>query len=416
MSRPSRRKLSRGVVAVAAAFAPTFCVATAPPWNEPARIAMNMNAALLDEPAGGPPAFAWRRAPWLQSALAPAAMATPAARAPRMAPGAHLARLMAGGQLASWAALHMHEKFAAGAQAASWAWVDARATFGASAQAASWAWVDARAKFGADAQAASWASARLQAQIAPDTRRLLLDGSAVAAAGLRQPWVAAGRPLTARPAAVFSFSLSGISAAGAAVRDWGARLRQWAWTPLQTAWRDARREAGPRTAPRAAPRRVVAGRPAPARFSAAPAPAVRKPANVVAANAFVIPPALPMPVRTAVTVERSSWSRDPFAAPVASQQVSAAPEQRPPGLPGLDIDDVDIQAIALGGVGGPVALAEGPDKQTYFLHAGSQLYRAQVVRIEGDGVVFERAADSSDPHAQVLRRVGQGAAGKAGAR
>lgn len=119
---------------------------------------------------------------------------------------------------------------------------------------------------------------------------------------------------------------------------------------------------------------------------AAPAPAARKePAPAIA-------PARP-----------SWWTRDPFR-PIVPPKPTGPPA-RPSGRAGLSVDHLRVVAVALGGPKGPVAMVANTHGQTYFLRPGSTLFDAQVIRLERDGVWFERTHVRRGASALVFRKV-----------
>lgn len=102
-------------------------------------------------------------------------------------------------------------------------------------------------------------------------------------------------------------------------------------------------------------------------------------------------------------MSHSWWTRDPFR-PIAPPK-PAGPSTRPDGRAGLSVDHLRVVAVALGGPDGPVALVANAKGQTYFLRPGSTIFDAQVIRLEGDGVWFERTHTTRGASALVFRKV-----------
>jgi hypothetical protein len=101
-----------------------------------------------------------------------------------------------------------------------------------------------------------------------------------------------------------------------------------------------------------------------------------------------------------------SISRDPFRALIeAPRPGEAAPEVRGPGKASLAVDEVIIQGVALGGPTGPVALVMGKEGATYFLRPGDHLHDGVVVRIEPNGILFQKRATETASAAEVFRKI-----------
>lgn len=94
----------------------------------------------------------------------------------------------------------------------------------------------------------------------------------------------------------------------------------------------------------------------------------------------------------------SQGKRDPF---LSLEKTQANPEdsdlqlqtpplnRRPPGLPGLLIDEVTVVGVVTAG-GSPMALLQGVDKFTYFASPRDQLFDGHVESIDGEEVAFVR--------------------------
>lgn len=89
--------------------------------------------------------------------------------------------------------------------------------------------------------------------------------------------------------------------------------------------------------------------------------------------------------------------RDPFMSLVTLRQVRETRGPRPPGIPGLMIDDIEVTGVFVTPTG-PVAQVRVADKrQSFLLREGDQLYDGDVTSIAMDEVVFKQILD--DPAA-----------------
>jgi type IV pilus assembly protein PilP len=79
--------------------------------------------------------------------------------------------------------------------------------------------------------------------------------------------------------------------------------------------------------------------------------------------------------------------RDPFRSLLVRGKES--PGQRPPGIPGIAIDDVTLQGIWRTRAG-YVAQIRGTDNKSHLLRAGDQLFDGEVLRIGPNEVVFRQ--------------------------
>lgn len=80
--------------------------------------------------------------------------------------------------------------------------------------------------------------------------------------------------------------------------------------------------------------------------------------------------------------------RDPFRSLLLRSEKGMA-GQRPPGVPGIAIDDVILQGIWRTRAG-YVAQVRGTDNKSYLLRAGDQLYDGEVLRIAPNEVTFRQ--------------------------
>ena len=80
--------------------------------------------------------------------------------------------------------------------------------------------------------------------------------------------------------------------------------------------------------------------------------------------------------------------RDPFRSLLVRPEKGMA-GQRPPGIPGIAIDDVILQGIWKTRAG-YVAQVRGTDNKSYLLRAGDQLYDGEVLRIGPNEVTLRQ--------------------------
>lgn len=88
--------------------------------------------------------------------------------------------------------------------------------------------------------------------------------------------------------------------------------------------------------------------------------------------------------------------RDPFRSLMASRE-TAPPGQRPEGIPGLLIDEIDLTGIFVTPEG-PVAQVRAADKRkSYLLREGDQLFDGDVLEISKQELMLKQIVD--DPAA-----------------
>ena len=93
--------------------------------------------------------------------------------------------------------------------------------------------------------------------------------------------------------------------------------------------------------------------------------------------------------------------RDPFVSLVGRGNDPKAQGVRPPGVPGLLINEVSVKGIVRNSAGF-VALIQGPDNKTYVVKAGDRLMDGSVKSIVQDAVVFSQ--DVNDPLSLVKQK------------
>jgi Tfp pilus assembly protein PilP len=88
--------------------------------------------------------------------------------------------------------------------------------------------------------------------------------------------------------------------------------------------------------------------------------------------------------------------RDPFRSLNAGfeQAADSESEPRPPGLPGMSVDEIRLEGI-IDTPNGILAFCQGRDNISYILRPGTKLYDGEVKDIQFDRVVFRK--QSNDP-------------------
>jgi hypothetical protein len=100
--------------------------------------------------------------------------------------------------------------------------------------------------------------------------------------------------------------------------------------------------------------------------------------------------------------------RDPFLSLLLRTQVRQADQPRPPGVPGLLIDEIDIKGIfALNNR--MFAQVQTADKEkSYLIQEGDQLYDGEVVSIADNEVVFKQVVNDPSvikPFREVVKKL-----------
>jgi hypothetical protein len=60
------------------------------------------------------------------------------------------------------------------------------------------------------------------------------------------------------------------------------------------------------------------------------------------------------------------------------------------------VDEIAVIGVALGGPTGNVALVSGHDEHTYFLRSGDHIHDGVVLKIEPNGVLFQKRSRSAE--------------------
>lgn len=96
-----------------------------------------------------------------------------------------------------------------------------------------------------------------------------------------------------------------------------------------------------------------------------------------------------------ILVTAPAWAgngqRDPFHSLIPKAGSGKTVElNRPAGRAGLEIDQLTVQGLAIGGPTGPVALVAGRSGGTYFLRPGEHVFDGVVLRLTPEGIWFRR--------------------------
>jgi type IV pilus assembly protein PilP len=140
---------------------------------------------------------------------------------------------------------------------------------------------------------------------------------------------------------------------------------------------------------------IFAQGPAPAQPAKPPAPAPAQPAGAKPA------PAQPAPPEAPAYTYQPEGRRDPFVSLLVRGSDPASAASRPPGLPGLLINEVVVKGIVRD-KSGFIGMIQGPDTKTHIVRAGDRLMDGTVKSITADTVVFSQ--DVTDPLSLVKQR------------
>jgi hypothetical protein len=93
--------------------------------------------------------------------------------------------------------------------------------------------------------------------------------------------------------------------------------------------------------------------------------------------------------------------RDPFVSLLARGSDPGSAATRPPGVPGVGINEVIVKGIVRDR-SGFIAMIQGPDTKTFIVRSGEKLMDGTVKSITADTVVFSQ--DVNDPLSFVKQR------------
>lgn len=101
--------------------------------------------------------------------------------------------------------------------------------------------------------------------------------------------------------------------------------------------------------------------------------------------------------------------RDPFRSLRAGFEKSydEEAEPRPPGLPGMTVDEIRLEGI-IETPNGILAFVQGRDSISYILRPGTKLYDGEVKEIQFDRIVFRKQSNDPKqlkPYEDVVREI-----------
>jgi Tfp pilus assembly protein PilP len=101
--------------------------------------------------------------------------------------------------------------------------------------------------------------------------------------------------------------------------------------------------------------------------------------------------------------------RDPFRSlrEGFEERYDEEAEPRPPGLPGMTVDEIDLEGI-IETPNGILAFVQGRDNVSYIIRPGTKLYDGEVKEIHFDRVVFRKQSNDPKqlkPYEDVVREI-----------
>lgn len=99
--------------------------------------------------------------------------------------------------------------------------------------------------------------------------------------------------------------------------------------------------------------------------------------------------------------------RDPFVSLLEGKKLEDQDKPRPPGLPGMLIEELKLEGI-IQTSGGILAFVQGRDKISYIIRAGTKLYNGEVVEILPRKVIFRQQVNDPkqlSPYLEVVREI-----------
>ncbi|RMH16587.1 MAG: hypothetical protein D6696_17770 [Acidobacteria bacterium] len=100
--------------------------------------------------------------------------------------------------------------------------------------------------------------------------------------------------------------------------------------------------------------------------------------------------------------------RDPFRSLLQPTTSSTEEGERPEGLAGLLIDEIEVQGVFITPEGPVAQIIAASDETSYLLRPGDQLWDGDVVRITLEEVVFKKKIDDPDelkPFREVVKKL-----------
>lgn len=99
--------------------------------------------------------------------------------------------------------------------------------------------------------------------------------------------------------------------------------------------------------------------------------------------------------------------RDPFISLLETRTDEEEPEVRPPGLPGMLIEELTLEGI-IETPSGILAFVQGRDRTSYIIRPGTKLYNGEVMEIQPKKVIFKQQTDDPKqlkPYQEVVREL-----------
>ena len=99
--------------------------------------------------------------------------------------------------------------------------------------------------------------------------------------------------------------------------------------------------------------------------------------------------------------------RDPFISLLEGKKLVDEDKPRPPGLPGMLIEELKLEGI-IQTSSGILAFVQGRDKISYIIRPGTKLYNGEVVEILPKKVVFKQQVNDPkqlSPYLEVVREI-----------
>jgi Tfp pilus assembly protein PilP len=118
------------------------------------------------------------------------------------------------------------------------------------------------------------------------------------------------------------------------------------------------------------------------------APAPPPPAPAAESEEEPVPAAEPVVENQAPYAYNVAGRRDPFKS-LLERNTNAA-TQRPEGLPGVQITEVDVLGVVGRSDGSFVAIVKGAGNESYTIRAGDRLFDGEVLEILADRVLFRQ--------------------------
>jgi hypothetical protein len=99
--------------------------------------------------------------------------------------------------------------------------------------------------------------------------------------------------------------------------------------------------------------------------------------------------------------------RDPFISLLEGKKMEEEEKPRPPGLPGMMIEELRLEGIIQTATG-ILAFVQGRDNLSYIIRPGTKLYNGEVVEILPKKVIFKQQVNDPkqlSPYQEVVREI-----------